>query len=250
MKSKRRACPICDRGPKDKAMNVTTDERGVVMYCHRCGYTSANNHRSAPAAPRSFQSWIGRAAYLWGASEPLAGSPAEAYLKSRNLRLPPAGGDLRFLPAHREHAAAMVARVTDAITAEPISLHFTRLTADGKKLGNDAKRLLAGHRKTGGVIRLWPNEAVTTGLGIAEGIESSLAAAWGYQPMWACIDAGNMATLPVLAGIQTLLVFADHDDAGLRAAYACGERWAESASLVKIVKSDKPGQDLADVVAP
>jgi phage/plasmid primase-like uncharacterized protein len=142
----------------------------------------------------------------------------------------------------------MVARVTDAITAEPISLHFTRLTADGSKVPDSPKRLLAGHRKAGGVIRLWPDEAVTVGLSIAEGIETALAAAHAFTPVWSTVDAGNMTTFPILAGIQALTIFADNDPAGIAAARTCAERWA-SVAEVTVVTPDEPGTDIADVVA-
>jgi putative DNA primase/helicase len=98
----------------------------------------------------------------------------------------------------------MLARVTDAFTAEPMSLHFTRLNPDSTKSVDVPKRLLAGHRKAGGVIRLWPDECVTRGLGIGEGIETCLAAAHGFTPIWCTVDAGNMAAFPVLAGIDAL----------------------------------------------
>ena len=89
---------------------------------------------------------------------------------------------------------------------------------------------------------------MTTGLGIAEGIESTLAAASGYSPVWSTIDAGNMETMPVLAGIETLVIFADHDKAGLHAAEACADRWAAVVG-VTIVKPDVPGTDMAELMA-
>lgn len=247
--TKHRACPNC--GPKNKPLSVTTDERGTVSYCHRCLYTEANNHISTigtPIAPKSYRPWLDLADHLWQRSEPLAGSLAEKYLIGRGCRLPPNDGDLRFLPARNDLPAAMLARVTDVFTAEPISLHFTRLNADATKTAEAPKRLLAGHRKNGGVIRLWPDECVTRGLAIAEGIETALCAAHGFTPIWCTIDAGNMAAFPVLAGIDGLTIFADHDDAGIRAASACAERWATVAE-VTVVKPDEPGFDIADVIA-
>jgi hypothetical protein len=47
----RAACPVCDRGPRDKAMKVTTDERGTVAYCHRCGHTECQNHERPHIEP-------------------------------------------------------------------------------------------------------------------------------------------------------------------------------------------------------
>ena len=56
-----------------------------------------------------------------------------------------------------------------------------------------------------GVVRLSPDVAVTTGLGVSEGIEDGIAvmlSAW--QPVWAATSAGAISKLPVLAGVQAL----------------------------------------------
>jgi hypothetical protein len=172
-------------------------------------------------------------------------------LRYRGCRLPPEDGDLRYLPARGMHLHAMLARVTDAVTAEPISLHFTRLAPDGRgKAGSDCdKLLLTGHRKAGGVIRLWPDECVSLGLAVAEGIESALCAAHAFTPVWAAIDAGNLATLPVLMGIESLLIVADHDTTGIKSAQECAHRWSVATRDVRIAVSRIPGHDAADELA-
>jgi phage/plasmid primase-like uncharacterized protein len=139
--------------------------------------------------------------------------------------------------------------VSDVRTAKPISLHFTRLAADGRgKLGSDRdKLLLGGHRKKGGGIRLWPDEGATRGLGLAEGIETALAAAHIHSPVWAAIDAGNLSAFPVLPGIESLTIFADHDVPGLKAAQACGTRWQAAGREVRILRTRRAGQDAADL---
>ncbi|MCO4881563.1 toprim domain-containing protein [Paraburkholderia caribensis] len=154
-----------------------------------------------------------------------------AYLESRACALPPADGDLRFDP-DAEHPSGyvgpcLVALVTDVLTGVPISLHRTWVNADGSKSDVDPPRLLlGGHRKAGGVIRLWPDEYLTQGLAIAEGIETALSLARVFQPAWAMIDAGNLGKLPVLAGVDALTIAVDDDPAGIRAADTCAERWA------------------------
>lgn len=250
MTTRRAPCPQCDRGPRDTALAVTTDERGVVMYCHRCGFTSNENRitaAGAPAVPRTYKPFADVADFIWSQTIPLRGSPAEKYLRGRGCRLPPHDGDLRYLPARGQHPAAMVGRVTDARTAEPLSLHFTHINNDGQKVGERPKRLLKGHRKSGGVIRLWPDEAVTYGLGIAEGIETALALAHAFSPVWSCIDSGNLTDFPVLHGIETLMIAVDDDAAGHAAAEACASRWCASADVY--MAEPDGGRDLADVAA-
>jgi hypothetical protein len=67
-----------------------------------------------------------------------------------------------------------------------------------------------------------------------------------YVPIWSTIDASNMAAFPVLEGIESILIAADNDAAGLRAAEQCAERWHSAGREVRILKSPIPGQDLND----
>jgi hypothetical protein len=135
------------------------------------------------------------------------------------------------------------------VTGQPLSLHFTRLAPNGKgKAGTDRdKLLLAGHRKRGGVIRLWPDQAVNCGLAVAEGIESALGAAHRFMPVWGMVDAGNLSALPILRGIECLMIFADHDEAGTRAAQQCAARWRAAGVKVHIWRSRITGEDACDV---
>lgn len=137
--------------------------------------------------------------------------------------------------------------ITDAVTRQPLSLHRTWIQADGRKADVDPPRLLlGGHRKQGGVIRLWPDEAVTVGLGIAEGMETALSLAWAFAPVWACIDAGNLAAFPVLSGVEALTIGADNDAAGAAAAQECAARWATADDEVFITKQAE--NDLNDAL--
>lgn len=191
---------------------------------------------------------------LWASALPLACTLGAAYLAARRCALPPADGDLRFLPARRHPMGdytgpALLALVTDTETCEPISLHTTWICADGTKplnLPGPARLLLGRHRKAGGVIRLWPDEAVTTGLAIGEGIESALSVAHAYRPAWAAIDAGNLKALPVLPGIEHLVIAQDNDPAGRTAARECAARWAAAGCTVALVSAAQDGADLSD----
>lgn len=172
------------------------------------------------------------AADIWARSIPITGTLAETYLASRGLSY---GGDaLRFYPGGR----AMVALITDTVTGDPCGLHRTFLDRDGRKVG----RKMLG-RAGGGVVRLSADVEVTTGLGVAEGIETALAAP--FRPIWACLSAGTMKALPVLTGIESLSIFADQDSAGLDAANTAGERW-HAAGREVIMAAPVQG-DFADI---
>jgi phage/plasmid primase-like uncharacterized protein len=81
---------------------------------------------------------------------------------------------------------------------------------------------------------------------IAEGIETALTAAHHYAPAWSCIDAGNLGALPVLAGIESLVIAADHDPAGLKGARACAARWAAAGIDVCVIAPQGENSDWND----
>ena len=258
-RTRRAPCPVCNKGPRDTALSITTDERGTVSHCFRCDYVrSGAFERRTDGPPRAMRTaqpleWSHRADAIWRRTVPVRGTIAETYLRHRGCALPPADSDLRYLAPTDKHPPTLCARVSDVRTAEPISLHFTRLAADGRgKAGSDRdKLLLGGHRKKDGVIRLWPDEVVTNGLAIAEGIESALCAAYAFTPVWAAIDAGNLASFPVLAGIKALLIVADNDVSGTgqRAARECAASWYAAGCHVRIALSHMVGHDAADELA-
>ena len=256
-KTTRGPCPQCNKGPRDRALAITEDERGTVSYCHRCQYTEVHNTerpriepiRTAPKSTEPLE-WSDRAEAIWRRTLPLRGSLGETYLLYRGCILPPADSDLRYLEPTERHRPSLCARVTNAETNAPQTLHFTRLSSDGrgKAGGEQDKLLLSGHKKKGGVVRLWPDECVTYGLGVAEGIETALVSARAFTPIWATVDCGNMAAFPLLPGIDCLAVYADHDQAGMRAAIQCAQRWNKAGREVAVYRSPVPGEDIADVI--
>src|SRR5207244_351837 len=94
---------------------------------------------------------------------------------------------------------ALVARVSTVIGNRTVGVHRVWIRAGERKAV--AKMRLGGVEKGSGeavCIRLWPDDAVAVGLGIAEGVESALAAAQAFRPMWSTIDAGQMTCFPLL----------------------------------------------------
>ena len=257
-------CWACDRGPKDTALTACLKPDGVVVWqCKRCGMKGSSRTRDGKTLPQPRQTaprpaerprgLSDPARVLWAATEDVSG-PAVAvdYLRARCCVLPPADSDLRCMPALRHPSGymgpALVALITDACTGEPLSLHRTWIKPDGNKADVRLPRLLLkDHPIAGGVIRLWRDEDVTAGLGIAEGIETALSLAHGFTPVWSLIDAGHLAKFPVLNGIEDLIIAADNDAAGRTAAAECAARWADHAA-VRIISADTDGCDLNDEV--
>ena len=252
------ACPVCAKKPTDRTLGVTVEADHAVWHCFRCGLSGASRsgREYATTAPRRTTGrvapleWSDIAERIWCRTQGLRGTLGETYLRHRGCSLPPPDSHLRYLPPDDRHPPTLCAAVTDAASAKPISLHFTRLAADGRgKAGTGVdKLLLKGHRKAGGVVRLWPDDAVTSGLAIAEGIETALAGAFACAPIWAAIDAGNLTSFPVLPGVEALTIFADHDDAGLKAASACAQRWADADLEVYVITPTVAGLDAADLL--
>ena len=245
-------CHNCGRGPKDRTLGVTVDHDGAgVAHCFRCDYRESyrprgdekrrtHQARHTAAVFTLKRSTLSSGAASFGAQGRPLSEAEPGYLTARGCRIPPADGDLRYHPNLKHPSGytgpALLALVTDAITREPLTMQEVWIQPTGKKANVDRPRmLLKGHRKAGGVVRLWPDEAVTTGLAIAEGIETALSLAHDYTPVWSCIDAGNLASFPVLPGIETLIIGADNDPAGLAAATACAERWAAAGVDVRII---------------
>ena len=268
--AERARCPQCDRRGHDDALSVRIDDdgRGATWLCHRCGWAGGvrDGTASAPAPVRqhrppaadvqhqSLSDWGRR---LWTDARLItADGPAGRYLSARGCRLPHPDGDLRWHPALRHFSGhvgpALVALVTDVVTAEPVSLHRTWITDDGsgRKAAIDKPRvLLKGHRKAGGCIRLWPDDEVSLGLGLAEGIETALTLARAFTPVWAAIDAGNLGAFPVLDGIESITVAVDHDPAGQKSFDALASRWATAGREVRRVMAPAAGDDLNDWAA-
>lgn len=183
-----------------------------------------------------------------------AGDPrqtvVEIYLRSRGLILPDeiAGDVLRFHPncpwGEGATAPAMIAAYRCVQTGAILGVHRTALTPDGRKVG----RKMFG-TALGCAIMLDPEDAITAGLAIGEGIESCLSARQlGITPVWALGSTSNIAAFPVLAGIQSLTLLEERDGgASSRACTECGTRWHRAGRAVDVVLP-KVGKDLNDQI--
>ena len=260
----RLVCHVCgDSRKKNLGVTINADGTGRA-HCFKCGYVETHRAErtptyrpakaiSRPVVPLKRETLSEYGLELWSACTGLRGTIGEQYLLARGCVIPPDDGDLRFHPALKNPASdytgpALVALVSHVVTRVPMTLHRTWIRADGTKADcNPPRMLLGGHRKGGGVIRLWPDEAVTLGLGIAEGIETALSLAHAFTPVWACIDAGNLAAMPVLDGVESLLIAADNDHVGITAAETCSSRWIAAESEVHIAIPPDRKTDFNDV---
>jgi hypothetical protein len=155
---------------------------------------------------------------MWSESEPIGATLAERYfVEHRRLHVT----HLDLSHALRWHGSirAIIALMTNAVSGERCGVHRTYLDDDGIKVD----RKMLGRQ---GVVRLSPEVTVAGGLGISEGVEDGLAVLLsGWAPLWAGTSAGAIARFPVLAGIETLTIFADADACGIKGAEKCRARW-------------------------
>ncbi|HEY4263737.1 MAG TPA: CHC2 zinc finger domain-containing protein [Micropepsaceae bacterium] len=214
--------------------------------------------RSSPEAwPKDDAKRIAGAIRIWNESGALRGTPGWRYLQSRGIDTDALSDRLNEVlrwhprcPWKDGTHGCVIALWTDALMGEPRAIHRTGITAGGEKIG----RLALGPKKNC-VIRLWPE--VTQSLVAGEGIETVLAAATRLthrgcplRPAWAVGDAGGLAALPVLPGIESLTLLVDHDinEVGQRAAATCSSRWTAAGIEVRRLLPKAPDSDFNDVV--
>ena len=188
---------------------------------------------------------------LWSMCRLADGSVVEKYLHSRGIRVPiPAS--IRFLSGawHSEARTsfpAMIAVVQD-VTGRITGVHRTYLAVDGssKAAVAPAKKMLGSC--VGGAVRL---AKIGSTLAITEGIETGLSVLQATgTPTWAALSASGLAALrlPPVPAAETVVVFADHDPAGIAAAEAAMTRWHAEGRRVRLALPPKPGSDFNDVL--
>lgn len=184
-------------------------------------------------------------------------TPVVQYLESRKLWPLTPGHGLRAHPSFRYWNAesgrfvgsysSLIADVRD-IRGELVTVSVTCIE-NGKKLSTfPPRKMLSGTTgRIGCAVRIWP--AAGEMLGIAEGIETAIAAEKLFRvPTWAALSASLLAKFEPPAHVKHLMIFADHDAAGLTAATKLRDRLRGRLS-VAIRAPLRDGEDWADVHA-
>ena len=249
-------CPACRY--KD-SLRITSQNGRALWWCGACqdqaAVTAAISGQAAQAAPMAAAADASQtqkrewALNLWRDAQPAAGTVVERYLAARGITLRD-DMPLRFLPNHLcrdsgKRWPVMVALMVDC-AGTPQAIHRTFIAQDGK-----GKAPIATPRKTlgmvaGAAVRLAP---VADRLVIGEGLETSISAGLMMgAPAWAAISAPNLEfKLKLPDSIREIIVAADHDGPGLKAARAALARWRAEGRAVKIARPQTPGQDFNDL---
>lgn len=165
-------------------------------------------------------------ARILGGCVPLAGSPAETYLRGRGIA-PPDSPDILFHPdladfESRRGWPGMVAIVRDGAGAPAGGIHRTYLLDDGSAKAPPGKKMLGP--VAGGAVRLAPMPEDGR-VGVAEGIETALAAMalFGVATM-AALSADGLRRWQWPEGTSHVTIFADAGHAGMQAAATLADR--------------------------
>ncbi|MBX6740422.1 MAG: toprim domain-containing protein [Acetobacteraceae bacterium] len=260
----RGACPACGY---TASFAVKEKDGRAVWWCASCG----NDREALSVAVRKALGWdrappapcpcsnqsnavseakTARASALRDAALPLPGTVATRYLTHRGLTgvTSPA---LRFHPACWHPGGtklpAMLALVRNALTGEPQAIHRTFLHRDGAgKAAVEPQKASLGPVAGGVVMLEKPRQDAP--LVIGEGIESALSAGLLIgAPAWSAISAGNMAVLDLPTDIRSIIVAADPDEPGQRAACQAASRWRAEGRHVRIATLDAPSEDFNDL---
>lgn len=182
------------------------------------------------------------------------GDLVDTYLTSRRLgepvAYPPA---LRFAQQLRDGEGGMRPAMVATVRAPDgtnHTLHRTFLRDDGsaKAEMECPRKLMPGDLMPGSAVRL--SDWFTGSLGVAEGIETAMAASHLYcMPVWAALTAGNMEHWSPPEGCMDVAVFADNDAnfRGQSAAYRLANRLALKHVAVTVHVPPTPGEDFADI---
>lgn len=246
-------CPLC--GGRDRFRWDNKQNRGTY-FCNSCGagdgakllmgvknidfkallpllegvvgsakYEPASRQRGSDVQLREITA-------LWDHAKPvIKGDPVDKFLSGRAIDLPRWPANIRYLqsadhPSSNQGHPAMLARVDDG-KGDLTQLHTTYLTQDGGKADLDpVRRLHWGGFGENAAVRM--GQPTRDGdLGIAEGIETAIAAALIHKvPVWAALSTGLMMKWRPPEGVKSVFIFGDNDLSygGQSAAYALAHK--------------------------
>jgi hypothetical protein len=197
---------------------------------------------------------------IWTSSLPITGTIAEQYLDvTRHIDITRLPDDLHrclrfnphclFGPGHE--LPCLVALMRHPVTDQPVGIQRTALEVKDGQVRKIERRMLG----RAGVVKIWP--AATT-LVVGEGLETVLAAATripyrghALVPAWAALSRKNLAELPIIGGVERLVLLIDNDSnqEGQRAAAAVTELYRSRGRVVVPLMPPRPDTDFNDLVA-
>jgi DNA primase len=162
---------------------------------------------------------------IWERCDRIKGTLAEAYLRSRSINLPTFPEALGYLPRleHRPSGKTFPAMLAALVgnAGGVVAVQRTWLRPDGKgKADVQNAKMTVGPMGSAAVRLGTPSEI----LGLAEGVETALSAKSIYQiPVWATLSANRLGKIELPKVVQSLVIFADDGEVGMRSAIEAAE---------------------------
>ncbi len=251
-------CPCCGY---ENGFSIVDKDKRTLFHCHAGGCTQQElihalrkyglwGSPSPQAAefpgdlpivhpsPTRKSSRIEAALEIWGSSQPAPGTIVETYLRARGY-FGPIPISLHYVKGkHRSdqksHPIMLAAAMLPGDPPEIVGVHRTFLLEDGsgKALLTPAKMSVGNLRGAGvPLAKLGPKVAVS------EGIETGLSVqqATGI-PTYAALSTAGMKALLLPTVVCEVVIAADPDDVGMKAAKAAARRWHAEGRIVRIAK--------------
>jgi putative DNA primase/helicase len=261
-------CPSCSY---ETGFSVTEKRGRILVHCHAGGCTQqeliqalreyglwedpvagiVDSPIDLPAVfppPTQKASSTEAALAMWERGQPATGTVVETYLRTRGYRgaVPIA---LRYVtgkhPSDNQlHPVMLAAAMLAGDPPKIVGVHRTFLREDGSgKAPLDPEKMSLGDLRGAGVLLAPVGPKVV----VSEGIETwlSVQQATGI-PTFAALSAAGMQALLLPAGVREVLIAADSDPVGLKAAQSAARRWHSEGRKVRIVKPPD-GQDFNDL---
>lgn len=216
------------------------------------GNINPNYYVKPPKVPKAPKVQNDQALKIWSKSRAAKGTLVETYLCARGYTgLIP--DSIRFNQSlyHKDsnmHLPAMVAAVKIWSNDDITAIHRTYLTpCGGKKADVSSNKMMLGVTKGGSVQLANPGKKLI----LAEGIENALSVSMATNiPIWATLSTSGLVSviIPSLEVTQEIIIAADNDEAGLKAANQLANRLLKQGYKVKIAKPSGRGEDFNDVL--
>jgi putative DNA primase/helicase len=186
---------------------------------------------------------------IWREARLAVGTLVEVYLRARGITspIPPS---IRFHPSLKHPSAgylpAMVAGV-QAMDGQIMAIHRTYLRPDGTGKANvDRQKMMLGPCAGGAVRFAKPTSTVA----VAEGIETSLSVAQACPRLavWAALSTSGMVALQLPDAVCEVIICADADPAGRKAAMNLAMRLGREGRIVRTAYPPV-GNDFNDILS-
>lgn len=178
---------------------------------------------------------------LWRQSKPATGTLLETYLHRRGIEVP-TPATLKFNPSLKHPCGpfllpAMIAVLTDT-GRNVVAIHRTYLDGQGNKTKLEPAKAALGPI-AGRAVHLAPAGET---LCLCEGIETGLSVLQATgTPTWVSLGAANLARVELPEITREVIIAADADDAGERAAQSAAQKFLREGRRVRIARPDAAG---------